>query len=894
MLSTILPPLTGSDSLPRENANRTRSYAEMRAKIADDKIRAHTLSKYPPDITRLHSNGDIYIHDLSNGIIPYCSGADFEYLLNAGLWTPQIVSGPPKHFGSALCQLTNYFCISQNEWSGAQAVGDFNTLLAPFVHRDNLTPPQIEQELQRFVFDINQQSRSSFESPFTNVMLNTKTPAHLADKPVAFKGFDGFTYGDFSDESIEIIRALNRVYMEGDGEGKPLTFPIPSINLIPSMDFSSPMWFELMEAEARFGTYFFMNYIGTNIKPDTIRALCCLVGDTKIISRGYHGISYKSIREFKNSEDMEILLGGEFHPGTWFRTKTDRILYIKFANNQSVGMSPDHLCVTRRGVVKADELTDDDWMPFSLTGYEGDGGSYDLGKIIGLYIAEGSRVDTRCSFSLSPKETHIADFISSFAAKNFGATTTINYTTGGIGMAMVVIINSKTFSSLIGEFVGGKSAPTKYMRSKVFKLSGRFRRGVWDGWRIGDGSSQGRICTTSPSLRDDACALLSSLGTVGSITTDNRDKTDGKLGDNPLYLVRGYSLLHSRYKDVFEIDGERMWIKVKEITESVETTSVYDFDMDTEDELFQLANGLITHNCRLSLDLSELPPPSGRWTMGASTGSIGVVTINLGRLGFRSAHGENIYDILDELLFAARDSLLLKDTWIQSMYDSGMLPVTRHYGCNFDRYFRTIGVLGIPEMITNMTGDPVWLHMDIVHDVLTHIRNRTREFQQTTGKLFNLECVPGESAAVTLARKDRPLGIFTQGTSDNPYYSNLVIPSNEPMSISEKALLEEDILNLFTGGTVHRIFLTEGAPSPEALAKLIPRFARSYKIPYFDLCRTFSICPSDKTYYNGVITECDCGAKTNVYSRIVGYYRDIFNSNDGRLAEILDRAPSYI
>ena len=544
----------------------------MRAKIADDRIRAHTLSKYPLDITRLHSNGDIYIHDTANGIIPYCSGADFEYLLHSGLWTPQIVSAPPKHFGSALCQLTNYFCISQNEWAGAQAVGDFNTLLAPFVYRDHLTPPQIEQELQRFVFDINQQSRSSFETPFTNIMLNTKTPAHLADKPVIFKGFDGFTYGDFSDEAIAIIRALNRVYMQGDGGGKPFTFPIPTINLIPSTDFSSPMWLELMEAEARFGTYYFMNYIGTEIDPNTIRAMCC----------------------------------------------------------------------------------------------------------------------------------------------------------------------------------------------------------------------------------------------------------------------------------------------------------------------------------HLNLDMSELPPASGRWTMSASTGSIGVVTINLGRLGFRASHGENIYDILDELLHAARDSLLLKDTWIQSMYDSGMLPVTRHYGCNFDRYFRTIGVLGIPEMITNMTGDPAWLHMDIVHDVLTHIRNRTREFQQETGKLFNLECVPGESAAVTLARKDRPLGIFTQGTSDNPYYSNLIIPSNEPMSISEKALLEEDILNLFTGGTVHRIFLMEDVPSPEALAKLIPHFAKSYKIPYFDLCRTFSICPSDKTYYNGVVTTCDCGAKTNVYSRIVGYYRDIFNSNDGRIAEILDRAPSYI
>jgi len=558
--------------LIKENANQSRSYSQMKGFIATKAIREYTLSKYPEDIRQYHEEGYFHIHDLANGIVPYCLGADFLQLVTEGLWTSHVVSGPPKHLSTVLNQAVNFLCASQQEWAGAQALGDFNTILAPFVAADNLSYKQVKQMMQEFVWDMNYPTRSGAETPFSNVMFNTKCPESLAELsiPEQLKSLDGNTYADFHDESIMVLKAFNEVLTEGDHVGNPFTFPIPTINLIKSTNFDDDVWNEIMETEAKYGSYYWMNYIGTGIKSGSKRALCC----------------------------------------------------------------------------------------------------------------------------------------------------------------------------------------------------------------------------------------------------------------------------------------------------------------------------------RLILDLEDLPPAGGRWAMEGATGSIGVVTLNLPKLGYLCNDEDELLTNIAFFLEKIKQSLLMKNEWVQDIYDLGYLPITKHYGVNFDRYFRTVGILGLNEMCLNLTDMPIWKNPGLAEDVLTFIRNWTRETQVETGKLWNFEMTPGEGAATSLAFKDleRHPDIKTLGTRESPYYSTLITPPSVWMDFVDRIKIEEPLLKLFTGGTVHRIYMGENNPSPTGLKKIITRIAKHSSIPYYDISATFSICKKCGGHMRGFHESCHkCGGENKIFSRIVGYYRSIESANVGKKQEIMDR-----
>jgi len=562
--------LNGASWLIKENANQARSYSQMKGYIADKDMKEYTLQRYPSNIRKLHDSAYIHIHDLSNGIVPYCYGADLLDLLTRGLWTTHVISTPPKHFRSALDQLVNYFTTSQNEWAGAQAVGDFNTILAPYVNNDGLTYEQVKQDLQSFVFQLNYPSRSSNESPFTNVMLNTTCPSSLKNTPVHLKNLRGTSFADYHDESIMIMKAFNEILYEGDGAGRPFTFPIPTINLIKDTDFSDPLWTDIAMTEAKFGSYYFMNYIGTGIDANSVKSMCC----------------------------------------------------------------------------------------------------------------------------------------------------------------------------------------------------------------------------------------------------------------------------------------------------------------------------------RLSLDLSELPPAGGRWAHQGGTGSIGIVSLNMAKLGYISRDEAQLYNHLEGILGEVKKSLLIKNKWVQSVYDNGMMPLTSHYEVDFDRFFRTIGLIGLHEMVVNMTGNALAKEQALTARVLTYLREWTKRTQIETGKLWNLEMTPGEGAATRFAMVDRSIhnGIFTQGTPEAPYYTTLMTPPSTEMGVVERIGAEQDLLSLFTGGTVHRIYIGEKNPNPKALWKLTERIAKNSKIPYFDFAATFGICPVCNQFEHGSSETCGkCGSPTDVYSRVTGYYRPHRNMNVGKLQEFRDR-----
>ncbi|MHC4748438.1 MAG: ribonucleoside triphosphate reductase [Planctomycetota bacterium] len=296
--------------------------------------------------------------------------------------------------------------------------------------------------------------------------------------------------------------------------------------------------------------------------------------------------------------------------------------------------------------------------------------------------------------------------------------------------------------------------------------------------------------------------------------------------------------------------------------------------------------------CRLMLDLDDLPPTSGLWNFSGGTGSLGVVSLNMSRLGYEAEGIGDLFERLDDLINVAVGYLLFKDAQIRKSLDNGLLPFSKYYGLNLDRYFRTIGVIGLNELCENYLGCSI-IGKDastLIHDILMYLRNRTQELQRNTKLLWNLEMTPGEGSSYRLARKDkeRYSGIHTLGTKYAPYYTTLLVPSlyDVPMA---KLELEEHLLPLFTGGTVSRNFIGEVLNSGAVTTFL--KFMSSRKIPYFDLTATFGVCNECHTFIRGKGSCCPVCQSDSIdtYSRVVGYYRAVKKWNIGKRQEFTDR-----
>ena len=301
--------------------------------------------------------------------------------------------------------------------------------------------------------------------------------------------------------------------------------------------------------------------------------------------------------------------------------------------------------------------------------------------------------------------------------------------------------------------------------------------------------------------------------------------------------------------------------------------------------------------CRLRLDLRELRKKSGGFFgSGESTGSVGVVTINLPRIAYLAKDESDFYQRLDKLMDIAARSLKTKRTVITKLLEAGLYPYTKRYLGTFDNHFSTIGLIGMNEVGLNAA----WLRADLTQektqafakDVLNHMRERLSDYQELYGDLYNLEATPAESTTYRFAKHDKAEfpGIITANENGTPYYTN---SSHLPVGYTEDIFsaldVQDELQTLYTSGTVFHAFLGEKLPSWQAAAALVRKIAENYKLPYYPLSPTYSVC-ADHGYLAGEQFTCPiCGRKTEVYSRITGYYRPVQNWNDGKTQEFKDR-----
>ena len=301
--------------------------------------------------------------------------------------------------------------------------------------------------------------------------------------------------------------------------------------------------------------------------------------------------------------------------------------------------------------------------------------------------------------------------------------------------------------------------------------------------------------------------------------------------------------------------------------------------------------------CRLRLDLRELRKKSGGFCgSGESTGSVGVVTINMPRIAYLAKDEKDFYARLDKLMDIAARSLKTKRTVITKLLDAGLYPYTKRYLGTFANHFSTIGLIGMNEVGLNAN----WLRKDLTHpetqkftqEVLNHMRERLSDYQEMYGDLYNLEATPAESTTYRFAKHDKEQfpDIITANENGTPYYTN---SSHLPVGFTEDIFsaldIQDNLQTLYTSGTVFHAFLGEKLPDWKACANLVRKIAENYRLPYYTMSPTYSVC-ADHGYIKGEVSVCpECGRKTEIYSRITGYYRPVQNWNDGKTQEFKDR-----
>ncbi len=572
----------------RENSNMTFSLQGLNTHITDRVISKYWLNKiYRTDVCNAHERGDFHIHDLGT-LGAYCVGWDLRSLLMHGFRgvRGKIAAGPPKHFRVALLQVVNFLYTLQGESAGAQAFSSVDTYLAPFIRADGLTYDEIKQNMQEFVYNMNVPTRVGFQTPFTNITLDLVVPQYLKNEPVIVAGKPQDTvYGDYQEEMNQFNRAFAEVMAEGDLGGRPFTFPIPTYNITRDFDWDNPELEPIWEMTAKYGIPYFSNFVGSDMKPEDARSMCCRL-----------------------------------------------------------------------------------------------------------------RIDNR----------------------------------------------------------------------------------------------------------------------------ELRKRGGGLFGAHPL------------------------------------------------------------------------------------TGSIGVVTINLPRLGYLSGSEQEFFDRLGELMDLARDSLSVKRKSLEGLTERGLYPYSRFYleqvhqatGGYWTNHFSTIGLIGMNEALLNLNGLTTedQAGSELAVRVLDFMRDRLSEYQEDTGQIFNLEATPAEGTSFRLAKKDRErypdirIHNLEAYESTTAYYTNSSqLPPGATLDLFDALSRQDPLQSRYTGGTVFHCYLGERLPDTAAVKQLVRRIAERFKLPYYSLTPTFSVC-RHHGYISGEHSVCpQCGERTEVYSRVVGYLRPVEQWNDGKQAEFADR-----
>lgn len=764
--------------------------------------------------------------------------------------------------------------------------------------------PNVENGTAVFRKDGNVYISGQTQAPFTNITLDWTVPADLAELNCIVGGKEvNFKYKDCKKEMDMINKAFIEIMTEGDANGRGFQYPIPTYSITKDFDWSDTENNRLLfEMTAKYGTPYFSNYINSDMEPSDVRSMCPLTSDTKIMVKSSVGISIQDIKtladnQAKRNTHYEVWTKDGWKKATFNNQKMTDVYAITLSNGVTVKMGENHLQPTKRGTVSAKELVVGDLIPFNKKEVKVNNlGSRDLGYAIGAYMGDGSRDDNAIIYSLDAKEKDDLteqELTRIWNTLGYEVKVTKESTKPSVRF---VRVNGKPYT-IVSQFVLGDNALNKKFSQKVWNMGVEFKKGLIAGYAATDGArDKKRLYTSSPQMREDLMSLFASIGRKA--LGHYEDNRTNRLGKEINYRIDYPE--RTSYGTYFSEDEDYNYYSITSIEKVKDSkTKLYCLEVDNDDHLFMLANGMITHNCRLRLDLRELRKKSGGFFgSGESTGSVGVVTINIPRIAYVSKNEEEFYSKLSNMMDIAARSLHIKREVITELLENGLYPYTKRYLGTFNNHFSTIGLVGMNEACLNAK----WIGKDLSHkeaqdftkDVLNFMREKLSDYQELYGDLYNLEATPAESTSYRLAKHDKeqfPNIITSVGLeNDTPYYTNSShLPVNYTASVFEALDIQDELQTLYTSGTVFHAFLGEKLPNWESTANLVRKIAENYKLPYYTMSPTYSVC-TEHGYIIGEHYKCPkCGKPTEVYSRITGYYRPVQNWNDGKLAEFKNR-----
>lgn len=807
----------------KANANQGYSLGGMILNVSGKVVANYWLSTiYPKEVGLAHRNGDFHIHDLDM-LSGYCCGHSLRSLLTEGFnGVPnKVSSNPPKHLSSALSQAVNFLGTLQNEWAGAQAFSSFDTYLAPFIKVDNLSYDEVKQRIQEFIFNLNVPSR------WGCVTLGTK----ILTAKNEWKGWDELKRGE---EVFSLDRKGNRV--------------VSTINVVMKKYYKG----ELIH---------FANGDGSYIQ--TVTA------------------NHRVIVKYSKDEDWRIRIAEdivkdsleyprEIYLSNWYGGE-ELIGYIKTVPFEGYVWCPsvthgtvifkdelDHVFASGNTQTPFTNLTFDIHCPDDLRdqhpiigGEEVDFTYGELQKEMDMinraYIEVMTEGDAQGRVFTFPIPTYnITDdfdwdsenskLLFEMTAK-YGLPYFQNFMNSDLDPHMIrsmcplgedteIRVRFKDYEK--GEY---DRIPIKSL-AKVTEPFQVLFKGEWVDAKLVDGGMQ----PTKKLTFSNAETVVMSHFHLQPIV-----KRNGK------YETVYCNTLRVGDKVPFDYGVETI-TKI----ERGAVEHVYCLAVDNDPHLFSLANGLITHNCRLRLDLTELlHRGNGLFGSAEQTGSVGVVTINCARLGYLYKHDwDGLLKRFDYLCDLAKTSLELKRKTITRLMKEGLYPYTQRYLGSFKNFFSTIGVNGVNEMLRNFSDDEYDITTVIGHEraveLLQHLNKRIQQYQAETGNLYNSEATPAEGTATRFAREDRKRfpDIIQAGADGERYYTNSTqLPVGFTDDPFEALDHQEDLQRLYLGGTVLHLYMGERVSTWKAARDIVRKTFSHYQLPYITITPTFSICP---------------------------------------------------
>jgi ribonucleoside-triphosphate reductase len=824
----------------QENANMVYSFSGLTWHVAGSVMAHYALNfVYPKEISKAHVDGDFHLHNLSASIVGYCAGWSLRQLLHEGYnGVPTTVeSGPPKHLRTALGQMVNFIGTLQHEWAGAQAFSSFDTYLAPFVRSDKLNYKQVKQMVQEFVFNLNVGSRwgSQCVSEDTEVLTENgwRKYDEIKDEKIA-------TF-NLQNGRIELLKPERIASYDFDGylvrlKNRTQEQLVTPNHRVVRKKFNSEK-FEFIEAQKlfEFKTPILVPLAGKTeskkeIDENLVKLFAWLVSEGCFSDgKRQRVMIYQSEKNKENCDEIrEILRNLNLK---WDETKklsgfSKKRSVIRFRLNQDSSRKIRKLINSKKIPRIIKKLSERQIKLFIDTYVKGDG-----------FIEKNGRI------RIVTKDKDIRDSIQELCSLcGYGSTNNLREN----NVWQITIIRNPVASITKLDRVRYKGkvwCPTTKNGTFIARRNGKvfitgntpFTNLTLD-WRIPE------------DLKDQHVTLGGKL--QDSVYGDYQEEAD---------------MINRAFVEVM-IEGDR---NGRVFTFPIPTYNITkDFNWDSENSklLFEMTGkyGLPYFQnfvnsdlrpgdvramcCRLQLNMKELKKKTGGlFGFGESTGSIGVVTINMPKIGYLSKDDSQFFERLERMMILAKNSLEIKRKIINRNMEKGLLPYTKRYLGHLNHHFSTIGLVGMNEACLNFFGENIATKQgkEFTIKVLKFMRNKLVEFQEETGHIYNLEATPAEGTSYRLARIDKKNypNIITSG-KDVPYYTNSTnLPVDYTDDIFEALRHQDDIQVLYTGGTVFHGFVGERIDDGESVALLIKRIAENFRLPYFTITPTFSVCP---------------------------------------------------